>query len=144
MDSGWYTLAEAGRQLGLSRGALCKRIARGRLEARKGNDGRVQVLVTSETESGRSQDGQGDGVDSVHLNGISVSTSPDAIFLVQVARLEERLAASTRRESDLQALVVDLRRDREALQATIDRLAAELVEARKGWLERLIEAVRRK
>ena len=51
------------------------------------------------------------------------------------------LAASTRRESDLQALVVDLRRDREALQATIDRLAAELALARKGWLERLLEAV---
>jgi hypothetical protein len=34
--------------------------------------------------------------------------------------------------------------DRSRSQAEIDRLSAELVEARKGWLERLLEAVRRR
>jgi hypothetical protein len=30
------------------------------------------------------------------------------------------------------------------LRAERDRLAVELIEARKGWLERLLEAVRRR
>jgi hypothetical protein len=78
-----------------------------------------------------------------------------ADLLVQLARLEERLAASERREADLQALVADLRaerdtqaaahaRDREALQGQLAQAHVELAHARKGWLERLLEAVRRK
>jgi hypothetical protein len=55
----------------------------------------------------------------------------------RLGRAEGELAAEARRSTDLQDLVADLRRER-------DRLATELAEARKGWLERLIEAVRRR
>jgi hypothetical protein len=53
-----------------------------------------------------------------------------------MARLEERLVAAERRDTDLQAGL-------ELERARADRLAADLALARKGWLERLLEAVRR-
>jgi hypothetical protein len=68
--------------------------------------------------------------------------------MVQVTRLEERLAAAEalavglrtdleRRQRDQAAVTADLRAER-------DRLAAELAEARKPVLVRLVEALRRR
>jgi len=58
-------------------------------------------------------------------------------LLVQVARLEERLEASGRRETEL-------RSERDRLIGDLTETRRELAEARKGWLERLLEAVRRR
>jgi hypothetical protein len=44
-------------------------------------------------------------------------------------RMAERLAAEARRSAELQDALA-------AERARVDRLAAELAEARKGWLER--------
>ena len=57
--------------------------------------------------------------------------------MVQVARLEERLAAAATRESDLRALAAELR-------ASAEHAEAVLVEARKPALVRLLEAIRRR
>jgi hypothetical protein len=131
-DASWLLLSDAGRRLGLSRGALRKRIARGRIEARKGNDGLVRVLVTGDTEPGQGQDGaspvHGDGAGSVPEIVHLLSTLADA--RVAAARAEGECIA-------LRAQVADLKGER-------DRLEVALVEARKGWLERLLEAVRRR
>jgi hypothetical protein len=64
--------------------------------------------------------------------------SPGTVsLLVQVARLEERLEASGRREAEL-------RSERDRLIGDLAEARRELAEARKGWLERLLEAVRRR
>jgi len=54
-----------------------------------------------------------------------------------LARVEERLNASERREMDLQIRVDDLRTER-------DQLGFDLAEARKPLLLRLLEALRRR
>ncbi len=148
-DASWLLLSDAGRRLGLSRGALRKRIARGRLEARKGNDGFVRVLVTGDAEPGQGQE----GASSVHGDG--AGPLPEAVHLLSA--LADARVAAARAAGEcvaLRALVTDLRaerdaqaaahaRERETLQAVIGDLRVQLAEARKGWLERLLEALRR-
>jgi hypothetical protein len=60
-----------------------------------------------------------------------------ATMVEPMAELRERLG---RTEGELAGLRVAL----EHVTAERDRLLTELVQARKGWLERLLEAVRRK
>jgi hypothetical protein len=106
-------VAEAARRLGVTPRAVRNRIKHHSLPSRpRGNQGR-EVLVTDDMEV---EDAPGDSPGTVAL-------------MVQVARLEERLAATERSN-------VDLRAER-------DRLAAELAEARKPWVVRLVEALRR-
>src|SRR5919206_2603047 len=71
-DTSWLTLDEAGQRLGLSKDALRKRIARGRLEARLANDGTTRVLVTSATPAGPGLDGSGQTQDSPELVRLTV------------------------------------------------------------------------
>jgi hypothetical protein len=59
----------------------------------------------------------------------------------QAARLEARIEALA---SHHEALVAELREALQCERVRTDALAAELAEARKGWLERLLEVVRRK
>jgi uncharacterized coiled-coil protein SlyX len=72
-----------------------------------------------------------------------------------VARLEERLAASERREADerqhsasLMALLAEERARVDKLQAdhrtAVAELRAELAEARRPWLARVLDGLRRK
>jgi hypothetical protein len=130
-DATWLPLSQAGQRLGLSRGALRKRIARGRLEARRGNDGLVRVLVTGETEPGRGQDGAGPGRDGAR-------TVPETVHLLSaLAELRERCGRAEGECTALRAQVIDL-------QAERDRLEAALAETRRPWLARLLEAVRRR
>ena len=102
-DAAWLPLSQAGQRLGLSRGALRKRIARGRLEARKSNDGLVRVLVTGETEPGRSQDGAGpvrDGASPVHGDG--AGSVPETVHLLSA--LADARVAAARAEGECVAL----------------------------------------
>jgi hypothetical protein len=131
----WCTLREAGERLNLSRGALRRRIARGLLEHRKSNDGMVRVLIPSELEPAPGQAGQARAGSVPPGHGHLLGQLAEARVEAALARGE--LAAEARRSTDLLGVISDLRADR-------DRLAAELAEARKGWLERLLEAVRRK
>jgi hypothetical protein len=136
MDNGeaaaWTDVDEAATRLGLSKDAVRKRIRRGSLESRRGNDGSVRVLVTSATRLGPVLDTAGHGADAAGTTAL----------LVENARLAERLAAEERRSTELQDALAELRAVLGREQARGDRLESALAEARKGWLERLLEAVR--
>src|SRR5215217_2224101 len=105
-DGAWLPLSQAGQRLGLSRGALRKRIARGRLEARKSNDGLMRVLVTGETEPGRGQDGAGSVRDGAR-------TVPETVHLL--SELRERCGRAEGECTALRAQVIDLQAERDRL-----------------------------
>jgi hypothetical protein len=125
-------VAEAARRIGISDKAVRERIRHGRLEWRpRGNAGR-EVRVTSEMER---------GAPSREPPGID----PEVVALrVQVARLEERLASREREGELLREALGASREETGRAEARADCLAAELALARKGWLERVLEAVRRR
>jgi hypothetical protein len=123
-------------------------IRRGRLNGRKSNSGAWLVqMPVSGADPESHPNGLGGGPEG-HPNGpgSAPDIDPDERdFLRQelldarerAARAEGELAAEARRSTDLLAVIGDLRTDR-------NRLATELAEARKGWLERVLEAVRRR
>jgi hypothetical protein len=110
----WLSVAEAARRLSVSEKAVRNRIRRGTIPWRAAGNHGREVLLTPDAEAG---DGSEDGPGTVELQ-------------VRVARLEERLAV-VERERDLYR---DLFRDREAA----------LAEARRPWLAKVIEGLRRK
>jgi hypothetical protein len=151
----WLSVDETRRRLGLSRDAVYKRIKRGSLESRRGNDGAVRVLVTSTTPSVAVLDL------STDTSTPAVGQAADTPLVVRLlAQLEEaregqehwrdtaetaRLEAATMR-AERDAAREQAARAEGALtreQARADRLEAELALARRGWLERVIEALRR-
>jgi multidrug efflux pump subunit AcrB len=133
----WLTVSAAASRLGLTPDGVKSRIRRGTLRSRLGNNRRLLVAVPVNASADRFTDMSKDSVADVSADTVNGHTD----MLVQLARLEERLAvqasAHARERQVLETVIVDLRGER-------DRLAAELAEARKGWLERLIEAVRRR
>jgi hypothetical protein len=163
MDQGngarWLKLAQAAPQLGLTIDGLRARIKRGQITTRKGNDGRLLVSVAAngaepsshEPSHEPAQNGSGAGHESAHEPAGTGSDGAGHNLLLdlldareraaraegELAGLREALATEARRSTDLQA-VLELER------ARADRLEAALAEARKGWLERLLEAVRRR
>jgi hypothetical protein len=143
-DTAWVGKREAARVLGLSADGVRKRASRGLIESRKANDGTLRYLITAGmVEAARSRPRMSADTSAAvagHSAGPTAAgpgQSADTALLVENARLAERLAAEARRSTDLLGVITDLRADR-------DRLAAELALARKGWLERLIEAVRKR
>ena len=133
-STNWLPIAEAAPLLGLTVDGLRSRIRRGLVTTRKGNDGRLLVSVsTNARATGHEQvtDTLGDRSEASELRAEVVE------LRVTLARAEERLAAAERRERDAATVAADLRAER-------DRLAAELAEARKPALVRLVEALRRR
>ena len=125
----WLPLAEASRALGQSVDALRHRVRKGELNHRKGNDGRVLVLVSGEP----------------------AADPPLADASAELALLREELAAASikaaRADGELAGLREALARADVALAQARGDLAdarRELAEARKGWLERVLEALRRR
>ena len=117
----------------MSEKAVRNRVRRGTLEWRPaGNHGR-EVLVTDDTEAGD------EGPGTVALQ-------------IRVARLEERLEVLERERDlyrDLAERERDGSRDREArMEAAFGdrelRLEAELREARRPWLARVLEGLRKR
>ena len=117
----WLTVAEAARRLGVTPKAIRNRIKHHSLLSRpRGNAGR-EVFVPDDMEPG---DDEGDSPGTLALH-------------VQVARLEERLAAGERREGELVAALAKV-------EARADRLEAALAEARRPWLAKVIGGLRRR
>src|SRR4051794_65980 len=117
-------MSEAARRLGISERAVRNRMRRGTLEWRpRGNRGR-EVLIPSGSDTAPSTDTDAEQEDTVDL-------------LVLTGRLQERLKASE--------VLQDLFRKRaEAAEGEGTRLRAELAEARRPWLAKMIEGLRRK
>jgi hypothetical protein len=147
----WVTIADAARRLGVTPKAIRNRLERGTLEWRPaGNRGR-EVLIRPGMEPGdgigdQPRDDPGDGPETVSL-------------MVQVARLEERQAAIEMRakaevealrgqiEVEIAARNAVIEQVREALaveRARGDRLEAALAEARRPWLAKVLDGLRRK
>ena len=87
----------------------------------------------------RSADHSPDGERDVRADDAELEELREELTAARIAmaRLEERLVAAERRDTDLQAGL-------ELERARADRLAADLALARKGWLERVLEAVRQR
>ncbi len=144
----WLTVSAAASRLGLTPDGVKSRIRRGTLRSRLGNNRRLLVAVPVSVSAEHSMDGvaerstdiSADGF-ATHADRVADTVNGHADLLVQLARLEERLAAQASAHAHerqvLETVIVDLRGER-------DRLLTELVQARKGWLERLLEAVRRR
>jgi hypothetical protein len=152
-------VSEAAAALGLTPNGIRARIRRGTLPARKGNDGQWRVTLSTSILS-RQDDRQ-------NRRDASAADRQDNP-LQRLAWLEERLRADDKLRAALAVEQVararaegerDVARAegavlREALareadharqeRVRADRLEAALVEARRPWLARLLEAVRRR
>ena len=150
----WLTLAEIAARTGRHIDAVRSWAHRGRrterLRTQKNNRHELQVWFTPElapelatgTASVASFTAlAGDEVAAEAATELRARVDELTEALIQArvsqARAEGELAAEARHSADLRAAL-----DHE--RARTDRLAVELAEARKGWLERLLEAVRRR
>jgi hypothetical protein len=159
-DGCWLAdVSEAAAALGLTPDGVRARIRRGTLPARKGNDGQWRVTLSTSVLS-RQDDGQ-DGRDTSaadrqdnplqRLAWLEERLRADDKF--QAALAEERVARA-RAEGERDVARAEGASLREALareadharqeRARADRLEAALAEARRPWLARLLEALRRK
>jgi hypothetical protein len=145
----WVTIAEAAARSQVTPFAIRSRIKRGNLRTRKDNRGRVLVAVPASSDRVHDLTNQCTS-DLVHdlASDRTHGGNGHAELQVQLARVEaERdvlISIHARELATLEAVVADLRRDRETLQATIDRLVGELAETRRPLLLRIIEVLRRK
>jgi hypothetical protein len=150
---------EAAAALGLTPDGVRARIRRGTLPAHKGNDGQWRVALSAFVLS-QQDDGQ-DGRDT------PAADRQDTLLRL-LAQLEERLRADgelraalaeervarARAEGERDVARAETAELREALaradmalvyeRTRADRLEAALVEARRPWLARLLDAVRRR
>jgi hypothetical protein len=134
----WLTLVEASRLTGRHPDTLRVMIRKGRLEARKGNAGNWLVQLPTRMQPG-SHPERPDHRPDDHPDGPDAHPEHPDVALLREELLDARVAAA-RAEAGcelLHSLVGDLRAER-------DRLTADLAEARKGWLERLIETLRKR
>jgi hypothetical protein len=134
----WLPIAEAAARLGLSPYGVKSRVRRGTLRSRRGNDGRLLVALSESTPADLSANG--------HDPAAEIETWRLA---AEAARLEAGVLRAERDAArelirSLEEPLAELRAVLDREQARCDRLEAALAEARKGWLERLLEAVRRR
>ena len=139
----WVTVSEAASRLKLTPYGIKSRIRRGTLRTRQGNDRRLLVGIPANLPAAAADevaDLPADRVDEQHQEAeaeVEYWRTLAQEVQLEAARLEERLAAAERREADLSATV-------SAERARGDRLEAALAEARRPWLARVIEGLRRK
>ena len=144
----WVTLSEAASLTGRHIDAVRSLVRRRKLPARKGNNG--QWLVQVPASAPQSSVGRG-----------AVGDAAITELLAEVAELREALAkaiAEAKAASDIAEARVDAANARgdaanarfdaanasaKALRELADQLTAELADARRSWLERLIAALRR-
>jgi hypothetical protein len=134
----WLTVSEAALRLGWHPDRVKSALRRGRLQARKNNAGKWLVLVPP-TMPDRAA---GPAVSRPDDTAADPATGPAA----DPAVLEVMLAAARAEGAlaELRGTVAELRDALAAERARGDRLEAQLAEARKPWLARVLEAIRRR
>src|SRR3954471_24924299 len=120
---GWITLGDFARRLGVTRACVYGRIKRGTLDAKRANRGGYLVLWPPPDH-----DGSGDASATVALqtrdgsgSGSTTVAGEVAALQVQVARLEERLAAADQVQVDLRSALTREQQRADQLQAALDR-----------------------
>ena len=132
-DAGqWLSQSEAALRLGWKLNRVISARRTGRLQARKGNRGEWLVLVHAGLEA-------------------EPEPGPDPVEAELVAELREEMAelkhSLGRAEGRAEALLQQVSSQAELLaaeRARGDRLEAALAEARRPWLARVLEGLRRK
>jgi hypothetical protein len=147
------TYAELAIRLGVSTDGARTRARRQGWPVITGNDGkaRVRVLASDLPEQPRSRPEQ-TRVSTELLAELRRSHAEQVAGLTaqlnRVSREAEQLRsdhAAARSEVERHRVEAELLREQMAREfARVERLATELAEARKGWLERLLEAMRRR
>jgi hypothetical protein len=135
------SVVEAATALGLSTEAVRKRVRRGHLEVRTGNDGRKLVLVPRSELEGV------EGPDSVRTDGEAVSVLRSEIVRLVSERDRARQDAEDWR-AKAEAARLDAVRSEAGLAAAADALARErelaaelrreLADARRPWWRRML------
>jgi hypothetical protein len=122
----WLPLAEAARRLGVTVDSLRKRASRGLVEHRKGNDGRIVVLVNGETAASQWL------ADPDELAEARAETERWRTLAEQrgidLARAEER-ATATERVAEAKVA---------AAERLVEELKAMLAEGRRPWWRRWV------
>ena len=152
----WLRLDEAAAALGTSVEGVRSRIKRRKLRTRPGNDGRLRVLVPvpeqGQTANGHDQapprrawapPGHDQARDKAMAEAERWRCCAEEERLARAKAEAERDAARTEAAVLREALAREA--DHAALErARADRLEAALVEARRPWLARVLEGLRRK
>jgi hypothetical protein len=146
------TYAELATRLGVSTDGARTRARRQGWQVMNGNDGkaRVRVLASDLPERPRARPEQNTVVTDL-LNEMRRSHAEQVADLTaqldRASREAEQLRsdhAATRSEADRYRTEAELLREQLGREfVRVERLETALAEARKGWLERLIKAVRR-
>jgi hypothetical protein len=124
MDEGgrWLPVDETAKLLGISTDAVRKRIRRGKLEARQGNDGLLRVLIPSDALLDK------DGTQPDMSGHVSDSLGQERTETERWRALaEERGMALARAEGELAAT-----------NRLVDELRRELERCRRAWWQRWI------
>jgi hypothetical protein len=140
----WLTINEAAKATGWMPDKIRSDRRRGRLQSRKNNAGEWLVLIPPDVASSHA-----DG----HANGHAMAELP-AWLIEELAELRERLGhaegLAASRAEHIAGMAASMAGERASMaeslakaEARAERLEAALAEARKGWLERLLEAFRR-
>ena len=136
----WLTYQEAAERLGWRLWRLKSRARREGWEVRERNRGGHLVRLPGELAAEPQQSlSNGNGRADDHA-----VAEPDPDMLEMVAELRERLGRAEGELAAKDALVATLTAALAKAEARAERLAAELAEARRPLLLRLLEAVRRK
>jgi hypothetical protein len=144
-------VSEAAPRLGLSAIALRSRIRRGSVAARRGNAGQLLIEVPADAPVhaiAHTGEGASNGASAAPPSPIEdLQAEIDALRHELSEVKAQRDAASAIAAAKVEAaerIIAELRTARDRETARADRSEAELAQARKGWLERLLEAVRRR
>src|SRR4051794_17173291 len=146
----WLTLGEAGRRSGRHPDTLRAMIRRGRLEGQKGNRGEWLVRLPPRVLSGTGPESHPGKPGSAPEGDPEVPEErPDTSGLLEemadlrhaLGRAEGELAAEQRRNAEL---VATLTAALAKAEARADRLEAALAEARRPWLAKVLEGLRRR
>jgi hypothetical protein len=131
----WLTLGEFAKRLGITRGSVYGRIRRRTVETKpNGNRGYLIRWPPHAVTPNIVGNGGDNGSSNVaHNDGGDIAPNVMELRLA-LARLEEKLGAAERLLVERETTIADLRKER-------DRMTAD---ARRPWLERLLEAIRRR
>src|SRR3954451_3347309 len=132
----WLSLADASSRLGVSVDALRSRARRGMITTKRMNDGRLQVRVPADLQLVSDK-----STDQAQLGG---DRSGDQRLIdelrEEIAELRER---AIRAELDRDRMHEVTEAKMQGQERIIARLEADLAQARRPWLARLLAAARR-